>query len=1191
MRTRHFNTLVIFFLLLLSASVFSQYGKIYDGPTDPAGDILAERSGFMNGNNVLLFFKNTTELSDCCNKGYWVSRWPNDYSGSKMHDGIHVLFGARVYVENDSIPVDDPAIIRTRNDLDTLYYCQTSYREFMDMNDDRTIEWGLYPVFGYFNVASPTPAMSNKPDSWPSNGWPARGSERKWPGVWNGRFGLGITKADLETFFVANDAQDQEFLGPEDKTKYYPRPGVRIGDIDPTVSIQRGFPWGGLGLRVEVRGFQWKHPEAADCIFWEYTIANISDYNLPEMYFGYQIDNAVGGEEYDYGNTSADDVAYYDTELEMCFSWDLDGEMIGGGGIPGCMGIAFLESPGVDSDLIDNDQDGVIDERRDNLAGAFVSPMTGVHNLTNWNRFRGIDNPADTSTIKWHFEGDEDQDWTDGYDANENGRYDEDENAGDDVGTDGSGPWDLDYPGPDANGTECNHKPDLNPGIGSEPNFGYTDIGESDMLGLTTFKYVLEWGSGKPHQADADESLWYWLTEEEPKFHEFQGNPQNFVEQFASGVFTLYQGSTERISMSELHALERLHEQTAPPFSAPALFSLKKTVQAIYESDYQFAQPPVMPTLKAIPGDGKVVLTWDNIAERFTREPLLGNINDFEGYKLYKSTDPFMSDNNIITDGFGTRTAIKPVYQCDLIDGKNGFTDFGYRNGMGYYLGDDSGIRNYYIDNNVENGRTYYYVLVAYDYGVDNNDVQVGPSENTFTIDVAADESIVDITRNVAVVTPHQYAAGYVPPEITDLDYHNSFGKNTITPKVVVESYLKDGHEYMVKFGVDTLGFTRFLSHGLAYRNNSIEIWDTTVDSLVYYENGNNFVGSNFAFYRNEAEFWQVAEGYLFDTKKELQSSQFEGMSISYRVPALSPVIDSLNSGWITGNARMQLCIPQNELVRFFPYDFDIIFTDTNVKMDNDTLTTASGIVDDSLHQIFSSDILFEQPFPFYVQCTTQLADSIDHFYPEIIVNDINKNKQFDWTTDRVLVGYVNHFGRLKGRWAGLSFVFDFRNATDESELPKPGDCYHVTFNRGFTADDKITYKVNVSNQVDEKQLNESMEKIRLVPNPYIVTNTMEKAVGNWEKTQGRRIMFTHIPAQCTIRIFSISGVLIDEFEVNNSVATRVNEWDTNSNAQGIAYWDLLTKDGLEVAAGYYIYHIESKITGKQKMGKFAIIK
>jgi hypothetical protein len=35
----------------------------------------------------------------------------------------------------------------------------------------------------------------------------------------------------------------------------------------------------------------------------------------------------------------------------------------------------------------------------------------------------------------------------------------------------------------------------------------------------------------------------------------------------------------------------------------------------------------------------------------------------------------------------------------------------------------------------------------------------------------------------------------------------------------------------------------------------------------------------------------------------------------------------------------------------------------------------------------------------------------------------------------------------------------------------------------------------------------------------------------------------------------------------------------------------MLTRENLEIAAGMYIYHIESEITGDAKLGKFAVIK
>ena len=89
----------------------------------------------------------------------------------------------------------------------------------------------------------------------------------------------------------------------------------------------------------------------------------------------------------------------------------------------------------------------------------------------------------------------------------------------------------------------------------------------------------------------------------------------------------------------------------------------------------------------------------------------------------------------------------------------------------------------------------------------------------------------------------------------------------------------------------------------------------------------------------------------------------------------------------------------------------------------------------------------------------------------------------------------------------------------------------------------------------------------------------MEPSVRNIYLNQRRRLMFTHIPAQCTIKIFTISGYLVDEIEVNNEPSN------------GIAHWDLLTREGLEVAAGIYVYHLKSTSTGKEKMGKFAVVK
>ena len=94
---RYFTTIIMIFLIALGQA--NGQGKEYGGPEDPAGDIAAEREGYMTGNRVFIYFRNTTELSDWPRGN--VSKWPNNANGLKMTDGIGLLVGAKVYIKDD----------------------------------------------------------------------------------------------------------------------------------------------------------------------------------------------------------------------------------------------------------------------------------------------------------------------------------------------------------------------------------------------------------------------------------------------------------------------------------------------------------------------------------------------------------------------------------------------------------------------------------------------------------------------------------------------------------------------------------------------------------------------------------------------------------------------------------------------------------------------------------------------------------------------------------------------------------------------------------------------------------------------------------------------------------------------------------------------------------------------------------
>ncbi len=1181
-------------------------GRPYEGPEDPAGDIAEIRSGYMNGNRAILFFENTTVLGEWGSANTLLSRWPNTYEGLRMLDHIFVMIGAEVYVTQDSVPVTDPdeiARLHATGDLDTLFFIQSHGTPwYVDLNYDETVEWQLYPVTGYFNEVQDYPAMSNKPDSWPIGGWPSTEFETKWPGEWNGRFGRGIQYAALETYFVTNDAQDLEYIvkrnDPEqglidDGPRYYPRPGRYIGDLNPDVTVQKGYPWGGLGLRVALRGFQWNNPEAKDMIFWEYDISNISDYDLWKCGFGYHMDARVGGDDQDNG--------YFNKELDLAYIWDWDG--IGLGGLtPGVLGVAYLESPGSPYDGIDNDNDGLLDEQRDNSAGNLIGPYDGIYNLDAFLDFYNLEE----SDLRGHYEGDEDQDWQDGLDLNEDGDYswydeekmlwfvDEGESPGDDVGLDGVGPMDLNYTGPDEG--ECNHMPDFREGVGCEPNFAVTDVSESDMIGLTSF-YFFEHGNIPILGWWPKDDMRMWRQMSRPVFMEYQGDPITLFFSFSSATFPFYKGRTERISMGLLHAYENMAALSAAGHKANNLFKLKEVAQVIYEADYRFAQPPKMPTLSATAADGKVILSWNDVADKLTREPFLNNINDFEGYKLYKATDKLFSDAEVVTNSQGDAMFKKPIYQCDLIDTIRGHANYGVIGGAQFYLGDDTGISHYYVDEDVQNGRTYYYALVAYDYGAPDVGDGVAPSENNIVLELDEAEEIIRMGDNVAIATPHQPAAGYMDPSLT-YEQNVTTGNARITPVIYDRNRIKAGHTYMVTFQVDTIGFMKRSETDrhpmdMVLVNNGLRVYDMTDQGrLVYSEDPDYFPMENIIERNDRSEKWLLGQTQpvhgRFYRSDEIITDSFDGIQLklermnAYLPEEVNQLIPDIGiheetSGWVVGDGPINIEASKFEYYAF-PYMYDIVFTD------EDSASVSRLDVKTGINNLTMSETsyLFDVPLSFYVINRLSLDEEGEPERCELVVEDVNLNGRFDILEDRILVGHavVKRFGTAElYLWGSTVFGFDFFGMEDESHLPEAGDIYRVDFARPFFESDSITFTVEGAGAVNEPALNATMDQIKVVPNPYVATNMMEPAVANKFLNQRRRLLFTHIPANCSIKIFTSSGILVDQIDVDNEPSN------------GTVHWDLLTREDLEVAAGMYIYHIKSHVTGKEKIGKFAVIK
>lgn len=1035
--TRHF--LIIILVTILSMESFAQItAETQAYRNDEYGDIQYRREGVMDGNLVRTLYYNNGE----------VGQWPFQPSGEwPKGTGHSYLDGVAVLIASQKLAPGNQTVITP---------LETSYREWMDKDPNTGLIWGLEPLPGYSNLQSTNPAISNDPESWPKL-WPRAlpNVNAEWDGEWYGYFGRGVINSDFETFFVMDDSKDGEFKRAP--YLYFP--------------IAADQNRGGLGLRTEVRGFQWSHVLAEDIIFWHYDIINISDEDHDNTVFGFYTDSGVGGT-----NDSGDDYASFDTQLDLTYAYDDDGFGVPGRWITGYYGYAYLESPGKGFNGIDDDEDGIIDERRDD----------------------GIDN---------------DGDWLGYLDLNGNGKWDaaENEPLNNDVGVDGVGPFDPQYIGPDAG--EGDGLP-----TNGEPNFDKTDIDESDMIGLTSLSiYRLgDGGTGGGWPKD-DQAMWLKMN-----YANFDTSLQNanISMVFASGPFPLKKNLRERYSMALVFAND--YED---------LVFNKETVQQIYNANYNFAKPPLKPTLTAVPGDGKVFLYWDSIAED-SRDPFLGfeggdptkgYKKDFEGYLVYRSTEAEFNDIKLITDSRGEPKFYRPIAQFDLDNGISGPDPVGV-NGASFWRGGDTGLQHSYVDEDVRNGQKYYYALVSYDQG----DPKFGtkgltPSECTkiITEDFAGQVTFIDY--NCAVVTPNASSAGFVPAEIEgDLSaVASGIGSGNINVSILNSAEILEGASYQVVFE----------SEGTKseYKTSSYNVVRT--------------LGS-------EITTMVTVSGSEINSSSA--SPPFDGMTVTVNNDT-SVAVDGNETGWLVGESNLTMTVTP------------------------DSSSPARNIKWPSDYQIKWYDgIVGQTPF-FKIPINFSITDITNGDSVAVELFDNDGNKEFSIGDVIVVIQYPNpnNFAEFKLTWKiriaqppGIGY---------QPIYPKADDVFLIKTTKQFATGDYFAYSTKAAG-VDLTLAKTDLEKISVVPNPYVGQATWERRNLNQTGRGERRIDFINLPAECSIKIYTVDGSL---------VRTLVK---STGPSDGTVSWNLVSEDGMDVAFGLYIFHVDAPGVGEH-IGKFALIK
>lgn len=1051
------------------------------------------KKGLMNGNLVSTIYYNFGEIADWKNDAANSGVWPKGTNHTYI-DGVAVIVQAET---------QDPQ-------GKTIHPLETNYYEYTRADPSSGVTYGWAPLPNYAAKFQTKPAQSNDPTTWPDH-WPDR--PYSWDHLWDGFFGKNVLNADLESYFVFDDNEDRDYILNH---HFYP---------DREDSTR-----GGLGMQVHARGFQWSQVLAEDVIFWLYDITNMGTTDYPKTLFAQYVDWGIGGHD-----NSSNNAGDYNSSLNLSYAWSTVAYGNPGNWSPvGYAGYAFLESPGISDDNIDNDHDGLTDERRDNVAKVFITDpyqdpfLRDVQADTA--RFRAFYGyawgPQGPHGTIGHWDADENCNWRSYTDLNGNGKWDPGEPLNDDVGTDGIGPLDPGYTGPDADGTEGNGRPDQ-----GEPNFGILDKDESDQLGLTGFLIA----AVHTYDLNNDERNWTALSAlPQPHSQSLVGvNLSNF---FSSYLFHLNGRDTYTAqigSMQQTGETERFSMGLIFGLSADDLFLRKQTVQQIYNANYQFAKPPDKPKIKAIAGDRRVTLYWDSRSEQ-TFDAFYQKYN-FEGYRVYRSTEPNFIQTQIVTDANGEPTYRKPLAQFDLVDGIKGLAPIGI-NGAYFNLGHDSGLQHSFVDSTVENGVTYYYAVTAYDQGFVTTNIEgqvlgIPPSETTSIIIVDANGNVkTDV--NTAVVIPRAPAAGYVPPKLENY-IASGPGTGSVNVTILDPDSLTGGHSFKLSFQDST-----------AFHNNPDPFY-----RLVDMTSGDTVVPLR--------QLKSVPE----------QTSVVDGFAVTINNDS-TVAIDQQNSGWIHGNSNYVVQIGFDS--RYAPA---FLSRRVNYPADFDFVLTAPGQGDKSFP--LSS---FAQPLPSNI-ILQNLTENIPHV--QFIFYDNNNDSTFD-AGDAVFIVSGDSAGKAAVTPAGakiswsLTFIKDTLIADSLQRPPQPGDVYRIATKKPFRTNEYFQFQT-IKPFLNNAKAKTDLSKVAVVPNPYVGAASWEpppSSVGRGD----RKIYFIHLPRQCTIHIYTISGHLVQTIEHNGNI-------DDGQEA-----WNLISKDGMDIAFGVYVFQIDAAGIGTF-VDKFAVIK
>lgn len=598
--------------------------------------------------------------------------------------------------------------------------------------------------------------------------------------------------------------------------------------------------------------------------------------------------------------------------------------------------------------------------------------------------------------------------------------------------------------------------------------------------------------------------------------------------------------------------------------------------QTAYDIEFQIPEPPASPVVVTQALHDRLVLYWDNTSEL---EP--GDY-PFQGYTVYQGPSPAGPWTRIVN--YDVVDGVAQILDAELDPLTGALEQRLVKNG------NDGGLNHFYIaktdaltGQDLHVGTKYYFRVEAYSYDPAATpktltSANAVPIEMTPQAPITGTQPTVETTDTLEVTHAAGGSDGVVTPlvvdpmALVDHDYEVTFGEDTTAGYTADTAYAANvdtvgSYEDTTIIGDTTIIVTMYILDTLSIDTTVEEHYDTTVTTFwTLTDLTTNTVKVEQNFNQSGDDDYPIVDGFMIKVAgPQLGVTQIiETENSGNPVDPPDNVAYSLNStgDWYVSSDQGSNFERMNWRGLIGTYDWEFRWVDS-----------ASG----SEYYDWLTDAFFpgnpRAPFEVWnigIGTPNDPSDDVRIFFSII---DDDESGGWSWG-DRIYPWEVEYFEPAPAV-PPYDFPADFRIGrivfNDYSEAltaPTPGTVVRFVTAKINTTADVFTFSGSAPITASTGPAS-SLDDIKTVPNPFYLFSSYDPSPAN------KVIKFTNLPAKATITIYNLSGDFVARIEKDDP-------------ATSIAQWDVRTDNGLPVASGIYIYHVNAPGFG-EKIGKMAV--